>query len=249
MAEDNDAHLRAGSFGAAAAEYDRIRPDPPVAALRWILTGQEQIVVDLAAGTGQVTRQLLRLGLDVLAVEPDPRMRAVLAARHPSVRARNGVAEEIPLDDASVDAVLVGSAWHWFDAGRALAEIHRVLRPGGRLGVIGTVPDPTVPWVAEVRGVDSEQARQRLRRSYLDVEVNGDFFGPRELAEFTSTRVWPTDDLHRIFGTNSQYLVSSVDEQAAADTGLKRILDRHLPSSDTIEVPYRSWCWRTEKRR
>jgi SAM-dependent methyltransferase len=112
--------------GAIAAEL-RIPPKAPV--------------LDLAAGTGKLTRPLLEMGLDVIAVEPQAELREALAASVGSERVRRGLAEAIPLTDASVAAVTVGEGFHWFDQVLALSEIRRVLRPGGGLAVLSTVPD------------------------------------------------------------------------------------------------------------
>jgi SAM-dependent methyltransferase len=103
--------------------------------------GPGAAVLDLAAGTGKLTRALLAAGLDVVAVEPQAPLRERLAAIIGSERVRDGFAEAIPLPDASVDAVTVADGFHWFDQAQALAEIRRVLRPGGGLAVLATVPD------------------------------------------------------------------------------------------------------------
>jgi SAM-dependent methyltransferase len=135
---------RATSFGARAAEYERGRPSYPEAALRWCLADGARQVLDLGAGTGKLTRVLLGLGLEVTAVEPLPEMRAYIPG------ALGGSAEEIPLPDASVDAVFAGQAFHWFDPDRAMPEIVRVLRPGGTVGLVWNRLDDRVPWVAEI---------------------------------------------------------------------------------------------------
>jgi SAM-dependent methyltransferase len=140
---------RARSFGAAAAAYAEHRPGYPAAAVDWALApvaGGPLRLLDLAAGTGKLTEALLARGT-VTAVEPDPAMLAELRSRFPEVDAREGSAETIPLPDACVDAVLVGQAWHWFDADRAFAEIARVLRPGGVLAVLWNGDDAHVDWV------------------------------------------------------------------------------------------------------
>jgi SAM-dependent methyltransferase len=138
-------HPLAESFAAVADEYERGRPDYPpavvgaLAAELGLAPGAE--VLDLAAGTGKLTRALLAGGLDVLAVEPQAALRDVLAQRIGAERVRDGVAEAIPLADASVDAVTVSDAFHWFDHEPALAEIARVLRPGGGLCGVWTIAD------------------------------------------------------------------------------------------------------------
>lgn len=131
---------RARSFETVADEYERHRPEYPDGALRWIadrlgLVPGER-VLDLGAGTGKLSRGLLALGLDVVAVEPGAPMLAQLRAALPGVEAVEGAAEAIPLPDASVDAAAAGQAYHWFDPSRAPAELWRVLRPDGGIALV-----------------------------------------------------------------------------------------------------------------
>lgn len=146
--------VAARGFQAGAAAYEHARPgypDEAVAVLRdEVGIGQGTLVLDLAAGTGKLTRRLLELGASVLAVEPVAAMRSQLEAVLPGVRAIDGTAEEIPATDASVDVVAVAQAFHWFDAPAALAEVARVLRPGGRLALLWNERDERTPWVAEM---------------------------------------------------------------------------------------------------
>jgi SAM-dependent methyltransferase len=135
------------SFGAVAGDYDRVRPGPPPEAIDWLLPARRDVVVDLAAGTGLLTRALAGKVGHVIAVEPDERMRSVLQARSGDVEVLAGRGEAIPLPDASADAVLVSSAWHWMDPERAVPEISRVLRDGGRFGVIWTGRKLDIEWL------------------------------------------------------------------------------------------------------
>jgi SAM-dependent methyltransferase len=151
-----DRESRRLSFGSVAADYDRYRPAPPPQALDWLIPPDATAVLDLAAGTGAVTRLLIGRAARVVAVEPDERMRAVLAARCPEAEVLEGRGEDIPLTDASVDAVVIASAWHWLDPERAVPEIARVLRPGGNLGVIWVSRDSRVAWVAEFNALMRE---------------------------------------------------------------------------------------------
>ena len=168
---------RASSFGATAAEYAEHRPDYPAAGIRWALEPVGEPaglrVLDLAAGTGKLTAGLLALGVDVVAaVEPDDEMRAELTRQLPGVRALPGTAEEIPLPDGAVDAVLVGQAMHWFDLDRAFPEIARVLRPGGVLAGLWNADDRSVAWVDglvqvsrnEIKSAGPEQRAELLGR-------------------------------------------------------------------------------------
>jgi ubiquinone/menaquinone biosynthesis C-methylase UbiE len=140
----------AQSFGGVAADYNRVRPDWPPAAVdraaELLGLTSEADVVDLAAGTGKLTRLLAARFARVVAVEPDARMRAVLGAE-----GVEGTAERIPLPDRSVDAAFVGDAFHWFDAPVALAEIARVLRLRGGLALLWNQwweTDPPIPEAA-----------------------------------------------------------------------------------------------------
>jgi SAM-dependent methyltransferase len=148
-------HPLAASFAAVADVYERGRPGYPPAAVDALsaelaLAGGAR-VLDLAAGTGKLTRALLAAGLDVVAVEPQGPLRDTLVAHVGAERVLDGLAEAIPLPDESVDAVTVADAFHWFDKQAALAEIHRVLRPGGGLAVLFTLPDWSgVSWAAEL---------------------------------------------------------------------------------------------------
>jgi SAM-dependent methyltransferase len=147
----DDSDLRARSFCAVADRYARARPGYPVSAVEWLLEptpGPD--VLDLAAGTGKLTQVLVEAGAAVVAVEPDEGMRAALATAVPGVEALAGTAESIPLPGASVDAVLVAQAFHWFDVEPACDEIARVLRPGGVLGLLWNLRDGSVPWVADL---------------------------------------------------------------------------------------------------
>jgi SAM-dependent methyltransferase len=144
---------RARSFGAVAGEYERGRPGYPPEAIAWILGEEPLDTLDVGAGTGKLSAAVLAAGHRVVAVEPLAEMREALTSAVPGARVIAGSAEQLPLDAASVDAVVVGAAFHWFDAERALAEIVRVLRPPGTLALLGNSFDTTVPWQAELRKI------------------------------------------------------------------------------------------------
>ncbi|HVT42321.1 MAG TPA: class I SAM-dependent methyltransferase [Acidimicrobiales bacterium] len=140
---------RAASFGGAAAHYERYRPGPPMDAVRWILPSRVHTAVDLGAGTGALSRLLVDRADEVIAVEPDDRMRAVLTEGVPGVRAVAGRAESMPLPDATVDAVIASSSWHWVDPEPALHEVGRVLVDGGTVAAVWSGPDRESPFMAQ----------------------------------------------------------------------------------------------------
>lgn len=148
-------HPLAAGFAEVAHVYERGRPEYSLEIVGALMAELEipaaAPVLDLAAGTGKLTRALLAAGLDVIAVEPQAALREILAESIGEGRVREGLAEAIPLPDASVAAVTVGDAFHWFDHATALAEIHRVLRSGGGLAVLTTAPDWSgASWAHEV---------------------------------------------------------------------------------------------------
>lgn len=137
------------SFGAHVDAYERARPAWPEAAARWLVPPDARLVVELGAGTGKLTRALTAVAPRVLAVEPDARMLAVL--REHGLDGVEGSAESIPLGEGAADAVVAGSSIHWFELELALPEIHRVLRPGGRLAFGWNHRDARDPGVARMQ--------------------------------------------------------------------------------------------------
>jgi SAM-dependent methyltransferase len=229
------------SFGQAAKRYDLARPSYPEAALEWALgnvsgaaeAGERLRVVDLGAGTGILSRVLLALGHDVIAIEPDPGMRARLAATTPAAVARAGSAERIPLPAASADAVVAGQAYHWFAPERAHPEIARVLRPGGVFAAIWNLRDESEPWVARLTEILGD------RRAASDVRTMEPDFGPRfgpltrrtfrHEVEMTPTRLV---DLIR---TRSYYLAATPVRRRELEEGVRDLAAR-LPWP--VSMPY-----------
>jgi ubiquinone/menaquinone biosynthesis C-methylase UbiE len=216
----------------------------------WLVPARCRAAVDLAAGTGLFTRALRERVPDVVAVEPDERMRAVLQQRSPDVRAVAGRGEDIPLPDGCVDAVFVSSAWHWFDRTRAEPEIARVLRPGGRLGVIWTIQDRTVDWMRmfdrdrAAANVELDQGDRRRREFTLSVT---DLFGPVERETFAAVRTMSLNEVTEWIGTYSEIIVASPEERAERLDRVRLGLRERFGDVETIDVPLRAECWRADR--
>jgi SAM-dependent methyltransferase len=229
---------RASSFGATAAAYAAHRPDYAPDAIRWCLSGAHRRVVDaldLAAGTGALTAGLVAAGVSVVAVEPDGAMLAELRRMQPGVPALNGRAEAIPMRDETVDAVLIGTAFHWFDAGRALPEIARVLRPGGVLALLYNKDDVSVDWVAEL----GKAARSSVSTPPDDAEWTPSYpgFGPVTVASFAHRHRRTAESLTATIGTHSHTLVISAAERAELLARVRHLLASH-PETAQGEFDY-----------
>ncbi|MEW2520652.1 class I SAM-dependent methyltransferase [Actinacidiphila alni] len=207
---------RASSFGAEAAAYAEHRPDYPEAGVRWALGSRDGAldVLDLGAGTGKLSASLVALGHRVTAVEPDDGMRGELVRLLPSVTALAGGAEAIPLPDASVDAVVVGQAFHWFDQERALPEIARVLRPGGTLGALWNTDDDRVEWIAGLGKASSGRVSFLDWASGRGIEPHA-AFTPVENADFPHRQPRTIDSLLATIATHSHVLVLEPAEREA----------------------------------
>ncbi|WP_422737263.1 class I SAM-dependent methyltransferase [Micromonospora sp. WMMD729] len=242
-------HTQALSFGVAASDYDRFRPRYPEAALRWALDGlRDARVVDLGAGTGILTRQVLALGHHVTPVEPDPGMRAQLDAVTPGSSALAGSAEAVPLPDGAADAVVVGQAYHWFDRDRAHAEIARMLRAGGTFAPIWNLRDDRVGWVAELGRIAhlGDNAGDVLGR-YDDF---GPGFTPIEPGEFAHHTTLTPAEVVAMLHTRSYWLTAPADRRARIDRELRDLFAGHpdLVGRETVDLPYRTIVLRARRR-
>jgi SAM-dependent methyltransferase len=225
----------ATGFSRAAAEYERGRPGYPAAALEPLGLSPDLVVLDLAAGTGKLTRMLVGSGATVIAVEPVAEMRAALPA---SVEVLDGTAERIPLGDGSVDLVTVAQAFHWFDGDAALAEIHRVLRPDGRLALVWNRRFEDAPVNVAIDAiVDPFRANapthrgERWRAAFDQTSL----FGPLEEHVFENEQVLDADGMADRIGSIS-FIASLPDEDRA------RVLAdaRALATAGPVSVPYRT---------
>lgn len=236
----SDAHERSLSFGSQAAAYERGRPSYPPEAIDWLLADNARDVLDLGAGTGKLTTRLVERGLSVIAVDPIAEMLEVLRGALPDTPALLGTAEHIPLPDNAVDAVLVAQAWHWFDPERAVAEVVRVLRPGGRLGLVWNVRDDRLGWVKEfsrIVGLEHDRVvTPDLPAPFTDVEHHRvewtNYVTPQALIDYVASR--------------SYCITSPADVRDRTLEQVRELLATHpaLANSAGIAMPYITVCIR-----
>jgi SAM-dependent methyltransferase len=209
---------RSRSFGAVAAAYARYRPGYPAAALDWALAPTRGCeVLDLGAGTGKVTEALLRRrGVRVTAVDPDPAMLAQFRTDFPTVTAYEGTAERIPLPAAAVDAVVVGTAWHWFDRALAEPEIGRVLRPGGVLVVLWNGDDDTVEWVRGYQRALHPEEMAPIGTTLADARPRDPAFGASETRRFANPVPTTIDAFVETVATHSWALIADPRQRDAS---------------------------------
>jgi SAM-dependent methyltransferase len=247
---------RSTSFGGVAASYDRLRPPPAAAAVDWLVPGRARTLVDLGAGTGLLSRALARRADRVVAVEPDERMRAVFAQRSPGVEVADGRAEQIPLADSVADGVFASSAWHWMDPVLAVPEIARVLRDGGRFGLIWTTRERDIPWIQaadwfreayEQAGPDENpmprdaEGRRHIAlpdgSPFTNIETNTFYYSrpmtPAALVDMLTT-------YSAVITADPEYVANGRDRALAA-------VRAAFPGADVIDLPVRSYCWRADR--
>jgi SAM-dependent methyltransferase len=227
---------RRRSFGSVARDYDRYRPGYPSEGIEWVLGSHRLRVLDLAAGTGRLTRSLVELGHDVVAVEPDEQMIDVLRDAV-DVEVHAGTAENIPLSDASVDAVMVGQAFHWFDAPKALAEISRVLVSHGAVGLLWNVLDDRVPWVDALTQVTGGEARWSLTHREPDPDL-APWFADVESREFPNPQ--PMDLAHLLGVVESWSHVFLSDRRSELLADAEAAIRDQVPPERLahLELPY-----------
>ena len=227
----------AEGFSRSAEAYERGRPRYPAEALELLLARLPAgaAVLDLAAGTGALTRPLLEAGLEVVAVEPVAEMRAALP---PSVRALEGTAEAIPLGAGEVDAVVVGQAFHWFDGDAALPEIHRVMRPEGLLALFWNrrvADDPVNVAIDQV--VDPYRAGTPTHRhdAWRAAFERTTLFAPLSENGLPNEQRLDADGLEARVGSIS--FIAALDEAER-----RRVLERvrAIAGEGTVAVPYRT---------
>ena len=232
---------RARVFGAHAEEYERWRPGYPAEAVAWLLPPGARRVADLGAGTGKLTAVLLAAGVEVAAVEPDPAMLAVLRRTCPGAEPHLAGADRLPLPDAGVDAVTAGQAWHWFPVERTVAEVRRVLRPGGRLGLVWNGPDPAEDWEREVLRLDPDTRDWDFTADRDDdpLDVPGLPADELEQASFGWVRETSGAGLRARLLTHSAFITMAEPERDRLLAEMVAVVEAEAARRGTATVPMR----------
>lgn len=243
--------VAARTYGASSDAYERGRPSYPPDAVTCVVDalsiGASSVVVDLAAGTGKLTRLLVPTGARVVAVEPVEAMRTTLVATVPGVDVVAGAAEALPFATGSLDALVVAQAFHWFSVRPAVAEAARVVRPGGGLALLWNQRDESVPWVAELYRL--MRWRDRPVPSYEDVDWAGvvgevGAFSPLERGAFVNDHEVDADALvDRVLSTSHIGVLPAEEQSALAER--VRLLVAGFP--ERFPFPHRTevfWCHR-----
>lgn len=236
----------ARSFGTAASVYRAARPGYPIRAVEWLI-GDAGRVLDLGAGTGKLTEALVALDRDVIAVDPVEEMLEELEVAVPGVPRILGTAEDIPLEDGSVDAVVAGQAWHWFQPERAVPEIARVLRPGGVLGLVWNSRDIRADWLRQAGELMHERHDASVTFEGY-VKIGRPFGAIEEHTVEWSERMSRARFLDLV-RSRSHFIMATHDEQAATITALETLLDTHrdVAGAEELAVPYVTRCFRARR--
>ncbi|WP_136033494.1 class I SAM-dependent methyltransferase [Microbacterium sp. PF5] len=232
---------QATSFGGQAGSYEVGRPEYPFEAVAWMLdrapAGARRIA-DVGAGTGKLTRALVAgEGAEVVAVDPDPAMLAALRDAVPGVPTFVGTAERLPLPDASVDAVVLGQAWHWVDPVVASAEIGRVVRPGGVLGLVWNLRDERVDWVRRLTDIMHGSNAEIMLAAGDPVVVAP--FGGLEQERWEWVRPVTREMMHRMASSRNYVITAGDAEKARIRRDMDALFDElGLHDDAAIELPY-----------
>jgi SAM-dependent methyltransferase len=240
------------TFGAHADAYERARPPWPEEAARWLVPEGAELVVELGAGTGKLTREMAALGVRIVAVEPDSRMLAVL--RELDLEGVEGSAEAIPFNDGVASAVVAGSSIHWFDLEQALPEIHRVLRPGGRFGFGWNHRDDRHPAIARMgEAVYAAQRRARgprwQSRDWAAALIPTGLFRDVERALFEHVHELPREALRDHLTSYSGVAALPEDERRRVFAEVARILDadESVSADGKLRLPFVVTAYRAER--
>ena len=231
----------AHSFGGVVDAYDRARPTYPREAAAWLVGQDAATVLELGAGTGKLTAQLVDLGHDVVATDPDKAMLDRLVRNLPEVRTIEAHAEELPVGDRAFDAVVAAQAFHWFDLDRALPEMARVLKPGGRIGLAWNQRDESIPWVRRLGKIIGTQEQLDEPAEAL---TDSGLFGEVEEASFVHWQQVDRKSIQELVLSRSNVAVLDDESRAAKLAEVVAFYDDYGRGMDGMQLPYVTRCFR-----
>lgn len=235
----------ARSFAQVAEAYDRGRPGYPPEAAPWLVGQRAVSVLELGAGTGRLTADLVRLGHDVLATDPLPEMLRLLSGRLPDVRTTVASAEDLPVPDRSVDVVVSAQAFHWFEPARALPEIARVLRPGGQVALVWNHRDERIPWVRRLGRVIGSPPQPTDPTHAL---LASGLFGYVDTTTFRHWQQVDRDSLRDLVTSRSNVATMTETERARVLTEVDALYADYGRGADGMLLPYVTHCYKAVVR-
>lgn len=243
-------------FSTQAGTYAQGRPDYPRQLMGWLTDtlqlDAQSTVIDLGAGTGKFTRLLSSVAPRLIAIEPVAAMAAQLHRLLPEVRLLAGSAEAIPLEDASAHALVCAQAFHWFSTEAALCEIHRVLKPDGRLGLVWNVRDESVDWVAAITAIITpyEGDTPRFHTGRWREAFTGQYFSAPQVSYFSYSHVGsPQEVIMDRFLSVSFIAALPAAQKAEVSEQLQTLIETHpaLRGRDTVAFPYQTQAYHCQR--
>ena len=241
-------------FDRAGDSYERGRPEYPHDAVEFLVRRLEintsSTVIDLGAGTGKFTKLLIPTGASIIAIEPVAGMRTKFQSLHSSLKVLGGTAEEIPCENQSVDAVVVAQAFHWFNGHLALKEIHRILKPKGKLGLIWNARDESLAWVAELtKIIDPHEggAPRYKSQNWKKAFAEPNLFSPLQLSQFSYTQEGSVETIVDRIASISFISALPEADRVRVLNQVRKLVETHPETKEQsqIRLPYRTdvyWC-------
>lgn len=237
---------RARSFQSGAEDFDRFRPSYPAEAIDLMVPEGTQRVLELGAGTGLLTQDLVKRVPEVVVIDPSENMLSVLAKRAPEAKRIHGTAEYIRLPDNDVDVVVAATSWHWMDPVATSAEVARVLKPGGQFAIVWNFEANVPGWhqsFAELQPLSTATPGGMIAHAEFPHEP----FGPTVRHFIPWVRRFPTRHLVDLYTTHSAYRVMSKVQQAVLTKGLRNIVDTHPDlQAEMVDIHMVAEVWITQ---